>query len=68
MAQPHKGDRELFATRLPLPVGDLVRAAAAQRGISMSEYLAQVVAAHHGRADLVPATQLKSRGELPLTG
>ncbi len=53
MAQPHKGDRVVTITRLAHPVHDVVRNAAAERGVSISQYVADVMAAHVGRDDLV---------------
>jgi predicted DNA binding CopG/RHH family protein len=53
MAQPHKGDRALVNARLPLPVFEAVKRTAAERGIPMSQYVADVMALHFGRPDLV---------------
>ena len=53
MAQPHKGDRVLIAARPPQAVYDAVRQIAADRGVSISQYVSDVLAAHVGRADLV---------------
>lgn len=48
MAQPHRGDRHLVASRLPRKVADAVQAEAKRRGLSNSEYIAQVLATAHG--------------------
>lgn len=64
MAQPHKGDRVVTVTRLAKPVWDEVQAAAANQGISISQFVADVVAAHMGRDDLV--RDLGLREVLPL--
>ncbi len=53
MAQPHKGDRDQVAARLAHPVYVAVKSAAAQRGMPISQYVADVLAAHVGRPDLV---------------
>jgi predicted DNA-binding ribbon-helix-helix protein len=53
MAQPHKGDRVVTITRLVQPVHDDVRRAAAERGLSISQYIADVMAAHTGHSELV---------------
>ncbi len=53
MAQPHKGDRDLVAARLPRPVFLALKEAAAQRGMPMSQYVGDVMAVHFGRSDLV---------------
>lgn len=53
MAQPHKGDRTLIISRPRGEVVDAVKAAAASYGLSVSQYVADVLAAHVGRPDLV---------------
>ena len=53
MAQPHKGERVLVAARPPQAVYDVVRQRATQRGISISQYVADLLAIHVGRPDLV---------------
>lgn len=53
MAQPHKGDRVLLACRPPAVVYDDVRRRAAARGLSISQYVADLLAEHVGRPDLV---------------
>lgn len=72
MAQPHKGERRLVGTRLARDVHDEVQRLAAEAGTSMSQYVADVMAAHVGRTDeirkipadaLIPRRQLE---ELPL--
>lgn len=72
MAQPHKGERRLVGTRLTWDVHDEVRRRAAESGTSVSQYVADVMAAHVGRADEIrdiPADALIPRrhlGEPPL--
>lgn len=54
MAQPHKGDRLLLqTTQSPPPVCEAVQALAAAAGLPVSQYLADVLALHVGRPDLV---------------
>lgn len=54
MAQPHKGDRLLLQTpQLPPSVCEAVQARAAAAGLPVSQYLADVLALHVGRPDLV---------------
>lgn len=72
MAQPHKGDRRLVGTRLTRDVYDEIQRRASDIGTSMSQYVADVMAAHVELADeirdipadaLIPRRQLE---ELPL--
>ncbi len=53
MAQPHKGDRELIASRVPRAVYDAIRLAAAERHLTISQYVADVMATHTGHEELV---------------
>lgn len=64
MAQPHKGDRAQIMCRPALPVYEDIRARAAARGMSMSQYVADVLALYTGHADLV--RDLGEREVLPL--
>lgn len=67
MAQPHKGERRLVGTRLARDVHDEVQRRAAEAGTSVSQYVADVVAAHVGRADeirVIPADALIPRHHL----
>lgn len=64
MAQPHKGDRVLIGVRPTLPVYNEVRRRAAELGMSMSQYAADVLAEHVGRPDQV--RDLNDRKALPL--
>ena len=70
MAQPNKGDRDLLVSRPARAVGDAVRSRADQVGLSISEYVALVLAEHCGMPELAPTPNPKrSRDEeLPLTG
>lgn len=53
MGQPHKGDRLLLQSRPVRPVWEAVHAAAARNGLSVSQYVADLLAIHHGHQDLV---------------
>jgi predicted HicB family RNase H-like nuclease len=53
MAQPHKGERKLIMCRPVEPVYDDAKTEAAQRGISLSQLVADVLAQRYGRDDLV---------------
>ena len=67
MAQPHKGERRLVGTRLARDVHDEVQRRAAESGTSVSQYVADVMAAHVGRSDEIreiPADALISRRNL----
>lgn len=53
IGRPSKGDRGRINCRLAQPVHEEVRRRAAALGIPMSQYMADVLAQHVGRADLV---------------
>jgi len=53
MAQPNKGDRQQVSTRLPRAVYAAVKVAAAERGTTVSQYIADLTCAHFGRSDLM---------------
>lgn len=55
MGQPHKGDRILLQSPRPTPVElcEAVHARAGMLGLSISQYLADVLAIRVGRPDLV---------------
>jgi hypothetical protein len=65
----HKGDRVLLASRPHRVVRDIITERASALGVPMSQYVADVLAVHVGRGDLVvagtsrPAVQ---QDELPL--
>lgn len=61
--RPHLGPRDVVFTRLLLAVCDAVDAAAAEHGIDRSPYLADVIAEHVGRPDLM---RWLDQGLLPL--
>jgi len=64
MGQPHKGERVLLQTRPARPVWEAVHTLSAQAGVSVSQYVADVLAAHVGRPDLV--REVGQREVLPL--
>lgn len=66
--RPHKGDRILVASRPMKPVADEIRARAAARGISMSEYVAAVLSAHTGHPEYANLPEPIDEEALPLTG
>jgi hypothetical protein len=70
MAQRHKGERVYIASRPPKRVADALRARANERGISVSEYVAAVLASDVGLPDAVPlpAAPESPQQELPLVG
>ncbi len=53
MAQPNKGDRQQVSTRLPRPVYAAIKVAAAERGTTVSQYIADLTCAHFDRSDLM---------------
>ncbi len=66
MGQPHKGDRLLLqSTQSPLAVREAVHARATASGLPDSQYLADVLALHVGRPDLV--RDLDKQGGLDLS-
>lgn len=69
MAQPHKGQRLLIASRPPQRVAEVIQARAAECDVSVSEYVAAVLAAHAGMPSSAPMPSPKEPQEgLPLTG
>lgn len=53
MAQPHKGERTLIASRPPQAVYEEIRRRAYDAGISMSQFVADVLCREVDRDDLV---------------
>lgn len=53
MSRASKGDRVVTTARLARPVWETVRDHAAAAGVSVSAYVADVMAEHVGREDLV---------------
>ena len=65
MGQPHKGDRVLIQGRPLRPVWEDGLARAAAAGLPVSQYLADLLAIHVGRPDLVAKLGRDEEG-LPL--
>jgi hypothetical protein len=64
MPRASKGDRDIMVTRPARAVGDSVRHRAQQSGLSISEYIAAVLAYDAGMPDLAPVARHDE--ELPL--
>ena len=62
--RPHKGDRVLLAARPHREVWEIISRRAAAAGQPMSQYVADLLAVHVGRDDLIFAAQ--SAGPSPL--
>ena len=59
-----KGERDLFLTRTTVPVGQSVRASAEREGyLSLSDYVAAVLAEHEGMPDQAPQPRPRSAQE-----
>lgn len=65
MAQPHKGKRELMATRVQAGAAQRVRHEAAARGQSLSEYIAAVLCREVGCPELAPPEKPEQSKPLP---
>lgn len=61
----HKGDRVLIQSRPLRPVWEAIHERAAGAGVPVSQYLADLLAVHVGRPDLVSESDRKQEG-LPL--
>lgn len=61
-----KGERRLVVTRLASDIADRVAAAAEQRGVTISDYLAALVYSDLG-IPLPPATHPADQDQLPLS-
>ena len=61
-----KGERRLVVTRLATDIADQVAAAAEQRGLTVSDYLATLVYSDLG-LPLPPSTQPADQDQLPLS-
>jgi hypothetical protein len=64
--RPSKGDRDHIVTRPSRVVGDLVRQRADEAGLSISDYVANVLARAHGLPEPVPNLRDLEQGVLPL--
>src|SRR4051795_4345388 len=66
--RPNKGDRDSIIPRPARPLGNVVRARADEAGMTISEYVAMVLARAHGMPEYapVPSTSIE-QGVLPLS-
>ncbi len=65
--RPSKGDRDVIITRPARPLGDVVRARADEAGLSISEYVASVLAEVHHLPQYAPQARPPQPEELPLS-
>ena len=59
-----KGPRDVFTTRVPTPIADLVRADADRAELSYSDFVANVLAEKYG---LPPVAEPKDQDQMKLT-
>jgi hypothetical protein len=66
--RPAKGDRQALLSRVPAPLGEAVKAQADMRGMSVSDYIAALLAQNLGMPELVanPPAVIPTRQELPI--
>ena len=62
-----KGDRQPLLSRVPSPIADAVRDCADERGMTLSDYIASVLARDVGLSALVPQASIHHNEELPIT-
>ena len=66
--RPGKGDRQLFATRAPRPLADVIRRRADEAGLTLSDYIASILATAHDMPEFVHAPNPQTLSEeLPLS-
>ena len=66
--RPSKGDRDMLVTRPARVIGDAVRARADEAGLTISEYIATVLANVHALPEYAPKARTpSSQEELPLS-
>jgi hypothetical protein len=65
--RPSKGDRDHIVTRPSRVVGELVRQRADDAGLSISDYVANVLERAHGLPESVPVGHHLEQGVLPLS-
>ena len=64
--RPHKGARRVIMTRPAQPVADVVLREAAAAGMTISDYVAGILARAVGLPQYVPASPAQDQQELPL--
>jgi hypothetical protein len=65
--RPSKGARDVIVTRPARPLGNVVRARADEAGMTISEYVAMVLARAHGMPEFAPVPSATPEQEvLPL--
>jgi hypothetical protein len=55
IGRPSKGDRDVFYTRMPRPVGDLIRTMSEETGVAISDIIAGLAARGLGMEQYAPA-------------
>jgi len=66
--RPSKGKRDQFVSRVPWELGDLVREQADAEQVTVSDYIAVVLAERVGRPDLAPTSHhTYEQQELPIS-
>lgn len=66
MGRRAKGDRELLGTRAPLPLAEAARERAGELGMTVSDYLATLIAQDTGLTRFAPATHTSNPTQLEL--
>ena len=66
VGRPSKGDRDHIVTRPSRVVGDLVRQRADEAGLTISDYVASVLARAHGVPEADLLTRNRDQEVLPL--
>jgi len=64
--RPHKGPRHVIVTRPAKPVADVVMSEAAAAGMTISDYVAGVLARAVGLPQYIPVSPAHNQQELPL--
>jgi hypothetical protein len=62
--RPSKGERDHLVTRPHTVLGEAARAEAERRGMTISDYLAGILARELGRPDLAPVADAPTQGAL----
>jgi len=55
--RPSKGERQLFVTRLPAPLAEQFRDEADALELTLTDHLANIVAAHYGAPAIVEVVE-----------